>query len=337
MGADRAAASTPQHIWTATLHRQGCYGGHYVGAQDRCALAGYARHPAKRVNLLETTEGLGGGRNMGCAVAGVHPEPRRAADLGLGRVLYRRQLCSGEKRGLCVGKTKHGKGTKWMVVADGQGLPVGGTFESASPAEVKLAPEAIFNASERLGRWPNRLIADKAYDADWLRSILELAAPLLADAAFLHMTADGPAQALGQVGLVGGGEEKRAVVGFAGKLRADFGEVFVDPCQRPLADGMRRSFFPLPWRTMRVPRSNFLFEGTGSFMPPPRARSPGSPPAKRNGSKPSPTISRRASSRWGAELIAGSGGISPTLIPAALIRQRPCHTTLSAPSPFREP
>ena len=174
VGADRAVASTPQHIWTATLHRQGCYGRHFVGAQDGCALAGSARHPAKRVNLLETTEGLGGGRNMGCALAGVHPDARRAADLGLGRVLYRRQLCSGEKRGLCVGKTKRGKGTKWMVVADGQRLPVGGTLESASPAEVKLAPEAIFNASERLGRWPNRLIADKAYDADWLRSILEM-------------------------------------------------------------------------------------------------------------------------------------------------------------------
>jgi transposase len=61
-----------------------------------------------------------------------------------------------------------------MVVADGQGLPVGGALESASPAEVRLAPEAIINASERLGRWPSRLIADKAYDADWLRHVLEM-------------------------------------------------------------------------------------------------------------------------------------------------------------------
>ena len=29
------------------------------------------------------------------------------------------------KKGACVGPTKRGKGTKWMVVADGQGLPLG--------------------------------------------------------------------------------------------------------------------------------------------------------------------------------------------------------------------
>ncbi len=60
------------------------------------------------------------------------------------------------------------------LLADGQGLPVGGTLESASPAEVKLAPDAIINASERLGRWPCRLIADKAYDADRLRQVLRM-------------------------------------------------------------------------------------------------------------------------------------------------------------------
>lgn len=88
-------------------------------------------------------------------------------------MLHRRQLCAVEKRGLCVGKTKRGKGTKWMVVTDGQGLPVGVTLESASPAEVKLAPEVITDACMRLGRWPKRLIADRAYDADWLRTLLE--------------------------------------------------------------------------------------------------------------------------------------------------------------------
>lgn len=36
------------------------------------------------------------------------------------------------KKGLCVGKTKEGQGTKWMVVADGQGLPVGGTLEAST-------------------------------------------------------------------------------------------------------------------------------------------------------------------------------------------------------------
>ncbi len=41
------------------------------------------------------------------------------------RILLGRELCSREKRGCGVGKTKRGKGTKWMVVVDGRGLPLG--------------------------------------------------------------------------------------------------------------------------------------------------------------------------------------------------------------------
>ena len=42
------------------------------------------------------------------------------------------------KKGPAVGTTKGGKGTKLMVVADGQGIPLGGYLCSASPAEVTL-------------------------------------------------------------------------------------------------------------------------------------------------------------------------------------------------------
>lgn len=59
-----------------------------------------------------------------------------------------------------------------MVVADGQGLPVGGTLASASPAEVKLAIPTLVDFRERTGRFPRRLIADKAYDADSLRRFM---------------------------------------------------------------------------------------------------------------------------------------------------------------------
>ncbi len=46
-----------------------------------------------------------------------------------------------KKRGACVGKTKRGKGTKWMVVVDGKGVPQGSQLASASPAEVKLGED----------------------------------------------------------------------------------------------------------------------------------------------------------------------------------------------------
>jgi hypothetical protein len=46
-----------------------------------------------------------------------------------------------QKRGLKVGKTQRGKGTKTknMAVADRNGLPVSIRVESATPHEVKLA------------------------------------------------------------------------------------------------------------------------------------------------------------------------------------------------------
>jgi transposase len=93
-------------------------------------------------------------------------------------VLRGRQLFAGKKRGAFVGKTKRGKGTKWLVVADGAGVPLGVSLASASPAEVTLIEEALKTVRVprvRGGapkRKPKRLIADKAYDADWLRMVM---------------------------------------------------------------------------------------------------------------------------------------------------------------------
>ena len=64
-------------------------------------------------------------------------------------------------------KPKKGKGTKWMVVVDGQGIPLGSILASATPAQVRLAEQTLdaVNAP-RTGRGrpkkrPKRLIADK--------------------------------------------------------------------------------------------------------------------------------------------------------------------------------
>jgi transposase len=78
-----------------------------------------------------------------------------------------------------VGKTKRGKGTKCLVVVDGQGVPLGIRLESASPAEVTLLePTLATIAVPRSGpgrprQRPERLIADKAYDSDPLRARLK--------------------------------------------------------------------------------------------------------------------------------------------------------------------
>ncbi len=63
-----------------------------------------------------------------------------------------------------MGKTKRGKGTKIMAVADRTGLPIAISIGSASPHEVTLVEttlEARFTEDQ-----PERLIGDKAYDSD---------------------------------------------------------------------------------------------------------------------------------------------------------------------------
>jgi transposase len=85
----------------------------------------------------------------------------------LAGVLRRRHVFPGKKRGACVGKTKRGKGTKLMVLADGRGLPLGAAIHSASPAEVNLIEPLL--EKRLLRRLPRRLIYDKAADCDALR------------------------------------------------------------------------------------------------------------------------------------------------------------------------
>jgi transposase len=79
-----------------------------------------------------------------------------------------------------VGKTKRGKGTKLMAVADGNGLPVAVYAASASPHEVSLVQGTV--AEVLTAERPARLIGDKAYDSDPLDAELaeqgiELIAP----------------------------------------------------------------------------------------------------------------------------------------------------------------
>jgi hypothetical protein len=105
----------------------------------------------------------------------------------MGRSLPGRQLRSGQKGGDAVGKTKRGKGTKWMVLGDGEGVPLGVRLESASPAEVTLADATLKEVrvprpKGRPRQKPKRVIADRGYDSDplrerWKRRGIELIAP----------------------------------------------------------------------------------------------------------------------------------------------------------------
>jgi transposase len=111
-------------------------------------------------------------------VARLPRRARRAGATPLGEHVHRWLVRVGEKRGPDIGKTPRGKGSKWMVVVDGQGIPLGIHVTSARPAEVTLVDATLntIRVPRRHGgrprQKPDRLIADRGYDSDPLRQRL---------------------------------------------------------------------------------------------------------------------------------------------------------------------
>lgn len=121
---------------------------------------------------------MGGPRGLAESLAHLAGGLGSRGAAAMGRSLSRRQFCPGEKGGSAVGKTKRGKGTKWMVLVDGKGIPLGVRLESASPNEVTLAEATLDQVRVPRGQGrprqkPQRVIADRAYDSDPLRQRLK--------------------------------------------------------------------------------------------------------------------------------------------------------------------
>lgn len=146
----------------------------------RCEMDRFTRALSAVPNLPPAIPALGARWDL---KEGARDDRRTPATIGPNRplgVLHRRQLHRREKGGAAVGKTKRGKGTKLMGVADGAGLPIALYTTSASPNEVTLVEQTLANRFVRAK--PKRLIADRAYDSDPLdrtlrRVGIELIAP----------------------------------------------------------------------------------------------------------------------------------------------------------------
>lgn len=151
----------------------------HLGIENRGTLEGSPRQISPVPDVPSAIPGLGQDGRTRTGLAGLGRGSSRQGRARLVGVLHRRHLRGGEKRGLCVGATKRGKGTKIMAVTDRAGLPVAIHLSSASPHEVTLVGatlEASF-VEER----PERLIGDKAYDSDPLdRQLAELGIELIA-------------------------------------------------------------------------------------------------------------------------------------------------------------
>jgi transposase len=158
-----------------------------VDSADRSSVAISSRRVSFARDLLAAAEAVAGRRCMaGCMACSVgRTGRRRSAEVG--RDICGWQLRPSQKGGDAVGKTKRGKGTKWMVLVDGQGLPLGVRLESASPAEVTLAEATLQEVRVPRPKCcprqkPRRVIADAGYDSDplrerWKRRGIELIAP----------------------------------------------------------------------------------------------------------------------------------------------------------------
>src|SRR5262245_35606782 len=162
---DTEVAAAGRWAWAASrAQRSGRHERHPVGVAHWRCMDRSTRALPLGLDLLPALQQLDAPRcvagDPGGAGAGLGGS-RKDRSLGM---LYRRHLRGGEKGGFAVGKTKRGKGTKLMVIADAAGLPLAVHAASASPHEITLV-EATLAQSVTLGR-PQRLIGDRAYDSD---------------------------------------------------------------------------------------------------------------------------------------------------------------------------
>jgi len=121
------AAQTTQR-WSSVDRESSCAGRDSLDSAERGSLAGPAGEIPASFDVLAATARLGGAGRLVEYLANVFERVKRAPAIEMERIVPGRQFRSGEKRGCGVGKTKRGKGTKWMVVVDGRGLPLGNTL-----------------------------------------------------------------------------------------------------------------------------------------------------------------------------------------------------------------
>src|SRR6266481_618261 len=144
----------------------------YAGRAQRCSLDfAYRSSLARLAQTLSSVPDLSSAFSTLAAERSVDGDfaitvagSKGARQTRLGRRPNRRFLQRSEKRGSSVGKTKCGKGSKIMAIADGHGLPIAVYVASASPHETKLVEPTLQSCCAP--RLPKRLIGDLAYDSD---------------------------------------------------------------------------------------------------------------------------------------------------------------------------
>src|ERR1041385_127655 len=109
-----------------------------VGVANRSTVAGFAETLSAVPDLSSVVSAVAAGRHVGRSITGLGGGFAGSRQGGFAGELHRWLLRRSEKGGSGVGKTKRGKGTKIMAIADRHGLPIGISVGSAPPHETKL-------------------------------------------------------------------------------------------------------------------------------------------------------------------------------------------------------
>ena len=140
-------------------------------------MEGFAGHIPRSFNLLATLEGLGRDRRTKDMWRAFLSELDEQGILNWEEAFVDATFVPA-KGAWAVGKTKRGKGTRYLVVVDGQGIPLGSHTDSASPAEVRLLDKVMADirvpkkGPGRPRTNPTRVIGDKGYDSKLARNCM---------------------------------------------------------------------------------------------------------------------------------------------------------------------
>ena len=159
-----------QGRWTTSSHAPAVPRRHHLGPEKRSPMARFTRTISQSFNVLAAASRVDRVWCLGRSMAQVaHPHgPAKAAALVTGD--GRRHVCTSKKRGLDVGLTRRGKGSKIMLMVDGRGTPLSVFTLAANKSEVHTIETLV--DTRVCKRMSPRMIYDRAADADWLRDRL---------------------------------------------------------------------------------------------------------------------------------------------------------------------
>ena len=177
MGLHPAALATPRSHWAPSRQRPTHLRGHPVCADCRLPVARSSTRVRRTNNRVAAAQALGRGGGLGAHLAGCARCLHRQGKLDWTIAFLDGSFVPAKQGGEKVGLTRKGKGTKWRLVVDGNGLPLGCHLDGADCAEVQLARQTldtirVARPRGRPKRWPKKLVADRGYDSSDLRHLL---------------------------------------------------------------------------------------------------------------------------------------------------------------------